>query len=84
MVNKHYSDSVDVDLNIKGFVFFRVGEIIELGADSPFTYNSTDNRDAVSITERSIDDVNAEMSLTLKPHSITVLKLTKLDLGLGI
>ncbi|MCG8334483.1 MAG: hypothetical protein MJE63_08190 [Proteobacteria bacterium] len=84
MVNKHFSDSIDVDLNIKGFVFFRVGEIIELSADSPFTYNSIDDRDAVSITERSIDDVNAEMSLTLKPHSITILKLTKLDLGLGI
>ena len=83
MVNKHFSSPIDVDLSIKGFVFFRVGEVIELIGDSPFAYNTRENRDAVHVSEMAIDEVNAQMSISLKPHSVTILKLTKLDLGLG-
>lgn len=84
IINKHFSEAIDVDLTIKGFVFFRVGEIIELAGNSPFDCNTPEDRNAVGISERTIDEVNAEMTLTLKPHSITILKLTKLDLGFGV
>jgi alpha-N-arabinofuranosidase len=83
LINKHFSDSLTVNLRIRGLIFFRVGKIVELSGASPFTFNTPEDREAVRIREHDIDDVNAEMTLTLKPHSITVLKLTKLDLGLG-
>ena len=83
-VNKHISDDVVVQLQIKAFAFFRMGELVELTSHSPFDYNTKEDRTKIEIREVDISHVTPEMSLDLKPHSITILKLLKLDLGISI
>lgn len=84
MVNKHISDSMTVKLVINGFSYFRVGKLVQLTADSPFDYNTAEAPDNVRITESDIGNINPEMTLELQPHSIAILKLLKLDLGVSI
>ncbi len=83
-VNKHFSESITVNLTIESFAFFRVGKIFELTGDSPFDYNTIEKRDRIKIKEKDIGDVGPEMKIKLQPHSVTVLKLLKLNLGISI
>lgn len=84
LVNKHISKSLDVELRINAFLFFKAGKRVEYTSDSPFDYNTMKNRERVSIREKQINEINPDMTITLKPHSITILKMTKMDLGLAI
>ncbi len=84
LINKHINESVTVDLKIKAFMFFKNGKIIEYSSNSPFDYNTEENRERITVSEKDIGAINSEMSLILKPHSITILKMMKLDLGVSI
>ncbi|MBU2514894.1 hypothetical protein KJ966_26540 [bacterium] len=84
LINKSISESVSVELRIKAFMFFKNGKIVEYTSSSPFDYNTEEEREKIEVSEKEISTINADMTLTLKPHSITILKMIKLDLGISI
>ncbi len=84
MVNKHISETIPIEIKIKDFFFFKKGKVIEMTSASPFDYNTMESPDAVTIKERDISTIDAEMTIEVKPHSITIIKLLKLDLSITI
>jgi len=77
MVNKHLTDKLKVNLEIKGFIPDEKGIIMELNSESPFDYNKIENRNKIRIIEKHIDDMKPNMNIELAAHSVTVLKLAK-------
>ncbi|TFG06599.1 MAG: hypothetical protein EU539_07215 [Promethearchaeota archaeon] len=77
LVNKHINENLKVNLEINHFLPNEKGKIIKLASDSPFDYNTTENRNKIKITEKIINDIKPNMAITLEPHSVTILKLTK-------
>ncbi len=77
IINKHFSNNLTVSLEIKGFNPNEKGKIVELTSESPFDYNTIDNRNKIQIKERDIDTINSNRTINLDAHSITVLKLTR-------
>ncbi|MFX1490433.1 MAG: alpha-L-arabinofuranosidase C-terminal domain-containing protein [Promethearchaeota archaeon] len=77
LINKHFSDKLDVEIELTGFVPNDLGLRIELSGESPFDYNTIDNREKVAITKSNITDLKPKFKLELVPHSLTILKLKK-------
>ena len=77
VINKHFSNNLNINLEFKGFIPKEQGKIVELNSQSPFDYNTIDNRNKIQIKEKDINNIKPNMTIELAPHSITILKLTK-------
>jgi len=77
IINKHFTDNLSLNLEIKNFNPSQKGDIIELNSQSPFDYNTIENRNKIQIQEKDIVSINSNMTIELTAHSVTVLKLTK-------
>ncbi len=77
LVNKHFTDKLRIVIDMRGYKPNNNGSIIELFSDSPFDYNTIENRNKIKPIEKQIDNIQANMTVELPPHSITILKLNK-------
>jgi len=77
LINKHFESEVSVDLEINGFIPNEIGFKVELSSDSPFDYNTIENRIKIEIKETRIDNLSPKMILALRPHSLTIVKLKR-------
>jgi len=77
LINKHFSNSLKTNLEIKGFNPKENGNIIELFSDSPYDYNTKKDPEKIKIVEEPLTDVKSKITIDLKPHSITFIKLSK-------
>ena len=77
LINKHFSSSLKANLEIKGFNPKENGKIFELFSESPYDYNTKDNPEKIKIKERAFKDNKPKITIDLKPHSITILKISK-------
>jgi alpha-N-arabinofuranosidase len=77
LLNKHFTDKLNIILEVKGFIPSKKGTIVELSSESPFDYNTVENRDKIRIIEKDIENVKPKMAIELAAHSVTILKLTK-------
>ena len=77
MINKHFTDKLKLNLEIKGFNPNKNGKFIELTSEGPFDYNTIENRNKITIKEKEINDVKPIMTLELPAHSISILALMK-------
>ncbi|MFX0072885.1 MAG: alpha-L-arabinofuranosidase C-terminal domain-containing protein, partial [Candidatus Hermodarchaeota archaeon] len=80
LVNKHFNDNLKINLEIKEFLPKNNGSIIKLTSNSPFDYNTIENRNKIKIIENKIDNIEPNITIDLDPHSITILKLSKKQL----
>jgi alpha-N-arabinofuranosidase len=77
IVNKHISESLPVNIELKGFNPREQGVIVELTSETPFDFNTKKNRELIQTKEREITTIKSTMDLELNPHSLTILKLSK-------
>ena len=77
IVNKHFTDKLKVNLEVKGFIPSEKGTIVELSSESPFDYNTIENRNKIQIIEKDIGSIKPNMTIELAAHSVTILKLTE-------
>ncbi len=77
LINKHFTDDLNVELEINGFVPKEQGNIIELNSQSPFDYNTIENRNKIKLKQKKEDNIKPKMMIKLPAHSVTVLKLNK-------
>ena len=77
IVNKHFTDNLKINLEIKGFTPNEKGKIVELTSDSPFDYNTIENRNKIQIKEKDTENIKQYMTVELTAHSITILKLAE-------
>ena len=77
LLNKHFTDKLKVNLEVKGFIPSEKGTIVELSSESPFDYNTIENRNKIQIIEKDIENIKPNMTLELAAHSVTILKLTE-------
>ena len=77
IVNKHFTDKLKVNLEVKGFIPSEKGTIVELSSESPFDYSTIENRDKIQIIEKDIGSIKPNMTMELAAHSVTILKLTE-------
>jgi len=77
IINKHMTDKLKVNIEVKGFIPSENGNIVELSSESPFDYNTVENREKIQIIEKDIADVKPKMTIELAAHSVTILKLTE-------
>lgn len=77
LINKHFTDDLNVELEINGFVPKEQGNIIELNSQSPFDYNTIENRNKIKLKQKKIDNIKPKMMIKLPEHSVIVLKLNK-------
>ncbi len=75
LINKHFSSNLSVILEINGFNPDKKGKIVTLLSESPFDYNTIENRNKIQIVEKVIGNIEPNMTLELVKHSITILKL---------
>ncbi|MHA2268366.1 MAG: hypothetical protein ACXAB8_11255 [Promethearchaeota archaeon] len=68
---------MSVDLELNGFIPTEEGIEVVLSSDSPFDYNTIEDRNKIEIKESKIDSFSPNMVITLQPHSLTILKLKK-------
>jgi hypothetical protein len=50
---------------------------VELTSESPFDYNTIENRNKIEVIETEIESLKPNMTIELPAHSITILKLTE-------
>lgn len=77
LINKHFTDDLTVELEINRFVPKEQGNIIELNSQSPFDYNTIENRNKIKLKKKEIDNIKPRMMFKLPAHSVMVLKLNK-------
>ena len=77
LVNKHFTDKLNVNLEVKGFIPSNQGILEEMSSESPFDYNTVENRDKIQVIEKDIENVEPNMTIELAEHSVTILKLRK-------
>ncbi|MFX1451583.1 MAG: alpha-L-arabinofuranosidase C-terminal domain-containing protein [Promethearchaeota archaeon] len=77
IINKHFTDNLSLNLELKNFNPSQQGEIIELNSQSPFDYNTIENRNKIKLEHREIDECKSKMNLELPAHSVIILKLKK-------
>jgi len=77
LINKHFTEKLNINLEIEGFAPKEQGKIVELMSQSPFEYNTIENRNKIILEHKEIDDVKPNMTLELPAHSVTVIKLNK-------
>jgi alpha-N-arabinofuranosidase len=76
IINKHFTDNIEIELNIDGFRPKEQGKLMELNSNSPFDYNTIENRNKIKIVEKQIN-FKSNMILNLSAHSLIILKLSK-------
>jgi alpha-N-arabinofuranosidase len=77
IINKHFTEILKTALEIKGFIPEEKGIKVELTSESPFDYNTVENRKKIQIKEKEIKNLKPTMTIELNPCSVTILKLTK-------
>jgi alpha-N-arabinofuranosidase len=77
MINKHFTDNMKINLEIRGFNPVKKGKLVELTSENPFDYNTINNRNKIIITEKDINNIDSKTTLQLSAHSVTILKLKK-------
>ncbi|NVM04948.1 MAG: hypothetical protein HWN67_21685 [Candidatus Helarchaeota archaeon] len=77
IINKHFTDDLNINLEIKKFIPSEQGEIIELNSPSPFDYNTIENRTKIKLEQKEFKNIKPKMEIELPAHSITIQKLTK-------
>jgi len=77
LLNKHITDNLNVNLEVKGFIPSEKGTIVVMSSESPFDYNTVENRDKIQVIEKDIENVEPNMTIELAEHSVTILKLRK-------
>jgi alpha-N-arabinofuranosidase len=77
IINRHFNSKLDVEIELKGFIPNDLGLKVEMSSDSPFDYNTIDNREKVAIKESNITNLKPKFKLELIPHSLTILKLKR-------
>lgn len=77
LINKHFTDDLNVELEINRFVPKEQGNIIELNSQSPFDYNTIENRNKIKLKQKKIGNIKPKMMIKLPEHSVIVLKLNK-------
>ncbi len=76
-VNKHFTNNLIVNLELKSFNPSEQGEIIELNSESPFDYNTIENRNKIKLKHKKVEECKSKMTLELPAHSVVLLKLNK-------
>ena len=74
VINKHFNEPREVNINLKGFSPQKQGVKLELNSTSPFDYNTEDNRNRITVKETKLDDVQSTMDVVLPAHSVTIFK----------
>lgn len=77
IVNKHFTDDVPIQLDIREFIPKEDGLLIELNSNSPFDYNTKENRTKIKLMEKPLNGIKPKMHLTIPAHSVSLLKLAK-------
>ncbi|TFG03237.1 MAG: hypothetical protein EU540_00025 [Promethearchaeota archaeon] len=77
LINKHFTEPLKINLEIEGFSPKEQGIIVELKSQSPFDYNTIENRNKIKLEHKEIDDLKPNMTLELPVHSVTVMKLSQ-------
>jgi alpha-N-arabinofuranosidase len=77
LINKHINDSMKINIEINGFNPLNKAKLVELCSESPFDYNTIENRHKIQIIEKNFNYSSPKMNMILAPHSITILKLTE-------
>ncbi len=75
MINKHFSDTLTVKIELKNFSPNEKGKAFILNSNSPFDYNLKSNREKVQITESELTNIKPNTEIDLPAHSLTLLKL---------
>ncbi|MFW9899080.1 MAG: alpha-L-arabinofuranosidase C-terminal domain-containing protein [Candidatus Thorarchaeota archaeon] len=77
IINKHFTEKLKALLEINGFVPKEQGVIVELKSQSPFDYNTIENRNKIKLEQKKLEGIKPKMMLELPAHSVTVIKLNK-------
>ncbi len=77
IINKHFTEKINAKLILNNFNPKEQGSLVELNSESPFDYNTKEERNKIQIKENQITTVNSTLNLELKPHSLSILKLSK-------
>lgn len=78
LINKHFTDPLKINLEIKGFNPEGKGTLLELTSNSPFDYNTIEKREKIRIKSKILDQVSTKMTVELSAHSVSVLKLNRI------
>jgi len=76
VINKHFSEAQQVNINLKGFTPQKQGTKLELNGASPFDYNTEDNRNRITVKETKMDSIQSTLDVVLPAHSVSIFKLT--------
>ncbi len=74
-VNRHRSDEVDAALEVGDARFDGAGTVFEITGEDVLAYNDFGADDAVATTSRPTEGSNDVLGLTLKPRSVTVVRM---------
>lgn len=77
LVNKHFTDSISTNIQLKNFIPKDIGTIIELKGDNPFFRNTKKERNRIQLVEKAIDKIKSSIDIVLPAHSVTMLKLIR-------
>lgn len=77
IVNKHFNQNLNMNLDITGFNPADKGVIIELNSYNPFDYNTEKERNKIHPIEKPLENVAPKMTIELPAHSINIIKLSK-------
>ena len=77
IINKHFTNDLEINLEIRGFSPKEKGILIKLNGESPFDYNTIENRNKIQIKTEEINSISSNMTIKLDAHSFTIVKLTK-------
>ncbi|MBD3226891.1 MAG: hypothetical protein GF329_01785, partial [Candidatus Lokiarchaeota archaeon] len=77
VINKNFTDALPVEINVEGFEIENKGLKIELNSDSPFDYNTTENRNKIRIKKEKIKILKSEIEYTFPAHSLTIIKIRR-------
>ncbi|MHA1489629.1 MAG: alpha-L-arabinofuranosidase C-terminal domain-containing protein [Promethearchaeota archaeon] len=77
IINKHFTNDLEINLEIRGFSPKEKGILVKLNGDSPFDYNTIENRNKIQIKTEEINSISSNMTIKIHAHSFTIVKLTK-------
>jgi alpha-N-arabinofuranosidase len=75
VINRHYSDDINAEINLENFSLQKKAQILLLNAPSPASKNSFKHKRVVSIIGRTINGVSKEFTHTFPAHSVTAIVL---------
>lgn len=76
-VNKHFTNKLVMNVEINGFVPNEKGKIVELTSQSPFDFNTIEDREKIKIINKDLTNIEPKMTIDLPAHSVTILKLKR-------